>query len=164
MLLKTLALVIPEMQQIGFIAESVRVPISTGSLIILVLALCEEPGKPPVITRKLLNDIYKNAEEKEKRGYIKYTEEQNVSSDIIGHYGPATIIEGSETHTRTANMTLDLSKLYNIPSDHFTGKIPATIEIPVTQAVIYGWYDNELGSYTNMLGDLTVKIASKVYD
>ncbi len=161
---KTLALVIPEMQQIGFIAESVRVPISTGSLIILVLALCEEPGKPPVITRKLLNDIYKNAEEKEKRGYIKYTEEQNVSSDIIGHFGPATIIEGSETHTRTANMTLDLSKLYNIPPDQFTGKIPSNIEIPVTQAVIYGWYDNELGSYTNMLGDLTVKIASKVYD
>lgn len=161
---KTLALVIPEMQQIGFIAESVRVPISTGSLIILVLALCEEPGKPPVITRKLLNDIYKNAEEKEKRGYIKYTEEQNVSSDIIGHYGPATIIEGSETHTRTANMILDLAKLYNIPSNQFIGNIPATIEIPVTQAVIYGWYDNELGSYTNMLGDLTVKIASKVYD
>lgn len=161
---KTLALVIPEMQQIGFIAESVRVPISTGSLIILVLALCEEPGKPPVITRKLLNDIYKDAELKEKRGYIKYTDEQNVSSDIIGHFGPATIIEGSETHTRTANMTLDLSKLYNIPSEQFTGKIPPTIEIPVTQAVIYGWYDNELGSYTNMLGDLTVKVASNIYD
>ena len=33
------------------------------------------------------------------------------------------------------------------------------IEIPVTQTVIYGWYDNELGSYTNMLGDRTVSIA-----
>jgi len=32
--------------------------------------------------------------------------------------------------------------------------------VPVTQAVIYGWYDNELGSYTNMLGDRTVSIAS----
>jgi glyceraldehyde 3-phosphate dehydrogenase len=31
--------------------------------------------------------------------------------------------------------------------------------VPVTQAVIYGWYDNELGSYTNMLGDRTVSIA-----
>jgi len=29
----------------------------------------------------------------------------------------------------------------------------------VTQTVIYGWYDNELGSYTNMLGDRTVSIA-----
>ena len=33
------------------------------------------------------------------------------------------------------------------------------LEVPVTQAVIYGWYDNELGSYTNMLGDRTVSIA-----
>jgi glyceraldehyde 3-phosphate dehydrogenase len=32
----------------------------------------------------------------------------------------------------------------------------------VTQAVIYGWYDNELGSYTNMLGDLTVKVAESM--
>ncbi len=29
----------------------------------------------------------------------------------------------------------------------------------MTQTVIYGWYDNELGSYTNMLGDRTVSIA-----
>ncbi len=160
---KTLALVIPEMQSIGFIAESVRVPVSSGSLIILVVALCEDPGKPPAITRELLNGIYSDAELKEKRGYIKYTEEQNVSSDIVGHFGPATIIEGSETHTRTANMTLDLGKLFNVTAESFTGKIPPMIEIPVTQAVIYGWYDNELGSYTNMLGDLTVKIASMVY-
>jgi glyceraldehyde 3-phosphate dehydrogenase len=33
------------------------------------------------------------------------------------------------------------------------------LELPVTQAVVYGWYDNELGSYTNMLGDRTVSIA-----
>jgi len=160
---KTLRLVIPEMKKIGFIAESVRVPITTGSLIILVVALCEEPGSPPMINRELINKIYRDAEEKENRGYIKYTEEQNVSSDIAGHFGPATIIEGSETHTRTANMTLDLHKLFKIPVESFTGKIPTSIEIPVTQAVIYGWYDNELGSYTNMLGDLTKKIASMVY-
>jgi glyceraldehyde 3-phosphate dehydrogenase len=36
------------------------------------------------------------------------------------------------------------------------------IEVPVTQAVIYGWYDNELGSYTNMLGDLTASIAERM--
>jgi glyceraldehyde 3-phosphate dehydrogenase len=161
---KTLALVIPEMQSIGFIAESVRVPVSSGSLIILVVALSEDPGKPPAISRSLINGIYRDAELKEKRGYIKYTEEQNVSADIVGHYGPATIIEGSETHTRTANMTLDLSRLFNVPAESFTGKIPNILEIPVTQAVIYGWYDNELGSYTNMLGDLTTKVAKMVYE
>ena len=33
------------------------------------------------------------------------------------------------------------------------------IRVPVTQAVIYGWYDNEMGSYVNMLGDRTVSVA-----
>ena len=40
---KTLALVIPEMQSIGFIAESVRVPVSSGSLIILVVSTLRRP-------------------------------------------------------------------------------------------------------------------------
>lgn len=158
---KTLGLVIPEMNKIGFIAESVRIPTTTGSLIILVVALYDEPGSP-AINRALINDIYRNAEKREKRGYIKYTDEQNVSSDIIGQFGPATTIEGNETHTRTAFVTLDLSKLYKVP-ESLAGQLPSNIEIPVTQTSIYGWYDNELGSYTNMLGDLTVKIASTVY-
>lgn len=159
---KTLGLVIPEMKDIGFIAESVRVPINTGSLIILVVTFCEEPGTQPSITREVLNNIYKDAEEKNKKGYIKFTEEQNVSSDIIGHHGPATIIEGSETHTRTALVTLEPSKLFKLP-ESLIEKLPRYIELPITQAVIYGWYDNELGSYTNMLGDLTVSISSLVY-
>lgn len=158
---KTLELVIPEMRQIGFSAESVRIPTSSGSLIILVVTFSDEVGGP-AISRNLINGIYRDAEQKEKRGYIKYTEEQNVSSDIIGHFGPATIIEGHETHTRTAFATLDLSKFSKLPADVLK-QLPATIEIPITQAVIYGWYDNEMGSYTNMLGDLTTKIASMVY-
>lgn len=158
---KTLGLVIPEMNKIGFMAESVRIPISTGSLIILVITLYDEPDKAPV-SRDIINNIYREAEKREKRGYIKYTDEQNVSSDIIGLYGPAAIIEGHETHTRTANISLNIKKLYKITGD-VEACIPDKIEIPVTNAVIYGWYDNELGSYTNMLGDLTVKIASMVY-
>ncbi|MFH1704013.1 MAG: glyceraldehyde 3-phosphate dehydrogenase NAD-binding domain-containing protein [Nitrospirota bacterium] len=158
---KTLGLVIPEMNRIGLIAESVRIPTTTGSLIILVVALYEEKNKLS-INRNLINSIYRDAAQREKRGYIKYTDEQNVSSDIIGLYGPATIIEGHETHTRTANISLDLSKLYKMPSESLAS-LPANTEIPVTQVVIYGWYDNELGSFCNMMGDLTVKIASMVY-
>ena len=158
---QTLELVIPEMRQIGFSAESVRIPTSSGSLIILVVTFSDEIGGP-AISRNLINGIYRDAEQKEKRGYIKYSEEQNVSSDIIGHFGPATIIEGHETHTRTAFATLELSKFSKLPADVLK-QLPATIEIPITQAVIYGWYDNEMGSYTNMLGDLTAKIASMVY-
>ncbi len=33
------------------------------------------------------------------------------------------------------------------------------VRLPVTQAVIYGWYDNEQGSYVHMLGDRAVSIA-----
>ncbi len=155
---KTLGQVIPEMNSIGFIAESVRIPISTGSLIILVIAFHDEEDNP-LINRNLINGIYRDAALREKRGYLKYTEEQNVSADIIGYFGPAAIIEGNETHTRTAVVTLDLSKRYEkIPEGFESG-----LNIPITQAVTYGWYDNELGSYCNMLGDLTVKVASAVY-
>jgi glyceraldehyde 3-phosphate dehydrogenase len=160
---KTLGLIIPEMGKIGFIAESVRVPTTTGSLIILVVAFHDETGNPK-INRKLINSIYQEAQKRDKRGYIKYTEEQNVSTDIIGMFGPATIIEGSETHTRTAFASLELSKVAKIPkSVAIASSCPTHVEIPITQASIYGWYDNELGSYTNMMGDLTVRIASMVY-
>ncbi|MBA4348862.1 MAG: glyceraldehyde-3-phosphate dehydrogenase [Thermodesulfovibrio sp.] len=159
---KTLALVIPEMNKIGFIAESVRVPISTGSLIILVIAMHDEEDNP-LISRELINKVYRDAAEKEKRGYIKFTEEQNVSSDIIGNFGPVTIIEGNETHTRTAIVSLDLNKFCKMAVKAADERISPKLNIPITQAVIYGWYDNELGSYTNILGDLTVLIASKVY-
>jgi glyceraldehyde 3-phosphate dehydrogenase len=37
-----------------------------------------------------------------------------------------------------------------------------TIRIPITQAVIYGWYDNEMGSYVNILGDRTVSVAENM--
>jgi glyceraldehyde 3-phosphate dehydrogenase len=158
---KTLGLVIPEMNKIGFIAESVRIPVSTGSLIILVAAMHDE-AESPIINRKLINGIYQAAEQKEKRGFLKYTEEQNVSSDIIGMYGPATIIEGNETHTRTAVVNLDLSALVAASGTQMAPDAITTVKVPITQAVIYGWYDNELGSYTNMLGGLTAKLSGGI--
>jgi len=157
---KTLGLVIPAMSKIGFIAESVRVPTSTGSLVILVVAFYDDVKKPR-ITKKFINDIYRNAEKKNKKGYIKFTEEQNVSVDIIGMFGPATIIEGHETDTRTAYVPLKLSQVEQVP-ESVACACPSIIDIPITQASIYGWYDNELGSYTKMMGDLTFKIASEL--
>jgi len=160
---KTLTEVIPEMKTIGFIAQSVRIPTVTGSLIILVVAMYDEIDNP-VINGDLINSIYRTASERDPRGYIKYTEEQNVSSDIIGFHGPATIIEGQVTHTRTASVNLYLPKFYSkLVRESVTEGLPTNLEIPITQAVIYGWYDNELGSYSNMLGDLTTRIASATY-
>ena len=54
---RALVLVIPEMKNIGFIAESVRIPTSTGSLIVLVLNLQDDLENP--IKRDLINSIYK---------------------------------------------------------------------------------------------------------
>jgi glyceraldehyde 3-phosphate dehydrogenase len=154
---KALGLVIPEMKRIGFIAESVRIPTSTGSLIVLVMSLEDEDVENP-INRETINQIYQKASQGHMRDYLLYSEEQNVSSDIIGHLRAATIIEGTETHTRTAQLCFDLTRIPHLKAV-LKGEKNCVANIPVTQAVIYGWYDNELGSYTNMLGDLTVKIA-----
>jgi len=152
---RALGLVIPEMKDIGFMAESVRIPTSTGSLIVLVLNLQDDLDNP--IKRDLINSIYRDYAADSP--YIDYSEEQNVSSDIVCIPCAATVIEGTETHTRTATVRVNLDKIKSCNLE--PGTNPA-VEVPVTQAVIYGWYDNELGSYTNMLGDLTVSIADRM--
>jgi glyceraldehyde 3-phosphate dehydrogenase len=180
---KALGLVIPEMKRIGFIAESVRVPVTTGSLIILVMMIQDESMRNP-INRQKINNIYKEAVMHYPEGYLVYSEEQNVSSDIVGMPRAAAVIEGHENHTRTSAVRIDMQRVLSAceylsslgsgnPSVNLDisqiektagGQLSASqqekiLEVPVTQAVIYGWYDNELGSYTNMLGDRTVSIA-----
>ena len=150
---KALPLVIPEMKSIGFIAESVRIPTNTGSLIVLVLNIQDELADP--VKRNLINSIYRDYAEKSR--YLNYTEEQNVSSDIISFPFAAAVIEGTETHTRTANIRVNLATL-----KLDCAGTPPVIDVPVTQAVVYGWYDNELGSYTNMLADRTVSVAEQM--
>ncbi|WP_457576223.1 type I glyceraldehyde-3-phosphate dehydrogenase [Desulfomarina sp.] len=151
---KALALVIPEMGSIGFMAESVRIPTSTGSLIVLVLNLQDDLDSP--IKRGDINSIYR--EFSQNNSYLMFTEKHNVSSDILGAPAAAAIIEGSETHTRTAAIQVNLSQIKGCLAP---GADPI-LNVPVTQAVVYGWYDNELGSYTNMLGDLVVKVAGEM--
>jgi glyceraldehyde 3-phosphate dehydrogenase (phosphorylating) len=154
---QALRLVIPEMEQIGFIAESVRIPTATGSLIILVLNIQEELSGG-YIRRGSINEIYRQAAAVDPNGYLMFTEKQNVSGDIVGA-PQAAIIEGHETHTRTAEVTIDLNNAPGLNPDIIAGLADPILRIPVTQTVIYGWYDNEMGSYVNMLGDRTVTIA-----
>ena len=152
---KALSLVIPEMKSIGFIAESVRVPTTAGSLIVLVLNLQDELDNP--IKRGLINEIYE--EYSKTSPYLIYSAEQNVSSDIMGMPKAAVVIESTEIHTRTATIRVNLDQLKNVKIE---GSSSSILEVPLTQAVIYGWYDNELGSYTNMLGELTKTIADQM--
>ncbi|WP_319407837.1 glyceraldehyde 3-phosphate dehydrogenase NAD-binding domain-containing protein [uncultured Desulfosarcina sp.] len=158
---KALRLVIPEMEHIGFIAESVRVPVSSGSLIILVLSIQETPSEEPV-RRDGINSVYEQAAQLDPKGYLKYTEKQNVSGDILGSPQAAAVIEGDETHTRTADLSLDLAGIPGFSQSVLNSLTDTVVRAPVTQAVIYGWYDNEMGSYVNMLGDRTITIAENM--
>jgi len=151
---KALALVIPEMASIGFMAESVRIPTSSGSLIILVMNLQDEIDTP--IKRGAINSIYKDFAA--TNSYLQFSEKHNVSSDILGSPAAAAVIEGTETHTRTAAIQVNLGQIKGCLAP---GADPI-LNVPVTQAVVYGWYDNELGSYTNMLGDMIVKVAGEM--
>ncbi len=158
---KALRLVLPEMGEVGFMAESVRVPISTGSLTILTLNLQSEDRDRP-INRTDINTIYQDAAQGAYQGYMAYSEEQNVSSDMIGFPKAATVIEGRETHTRTAFIRLNLDRIPGMSKEMLASLPQHTLEAPVTQVVVYGWYDNELGSYANMLGDLTEYVADQM--
>ncbi len=158
---RALRLVIPEMEEIGFIAESVRIPNTTGSLIILVLNLQEAVNGEP-IRRETINAIYRQAADDDPKGYLHYTEKQNVSCDIIGLPKAAAIIEANETHTRTGEATIDLNKIPGIEQNLLSQMKNTVFRVPITQAVVYGWYDNELGSYVNILGDRVVSIAENL--
>ena len=135
-------------------ADSVRIPTSTVSLISLNITFHEEKNdtNEPVVTRELLNGIYKEASEGKQKGMLIYSEQQNVSSNLIG-LPAAAIIEANDTHTRTGFLTLPGSFL-----QEYGIKDAPEITMPVTHAKIFGWYDNEFGSYVNMLGKLTMHV------
>jgi glyceraldehyde 3-phosphate dehydrogenase len=152
-----LSLVIPEMRRIGFMAESVRIPITTGSLVILHVNFQDDDPNCP-IRRGLVNGVYRKAAQGYLAPYLSYTETQNVSADIIGT-AAAAVIEGQETHTRTAHIRMKLSQICAVSQGSVPAGDPGVLEVPVTQVVVYGWYDNELGAYTHMMCERTLSVA-----
>ena len=155
----TLEKVIPEIGSVGFMADSVRIPVPTESLLILNLTFQATLGKDGQVSvsREVLNDIFADAAEGAQRGLLIYSDRQNVPADLAGMRA-AVVIEGVETHTRTGFVGIDLSSVPGL-ADDVRALLPAEpIEVPVTHAKIFGWYDNEYGSYTNLLGDLSVHV------
>ncbi|MDD3031487.1 MAG: glyceraldehyde 3-phosphate dehydrogenase NAD-binding domain-containing protein [Atribacterota bacterium] len=150
----TLDKVLPEVKRVGFMADSVRIPIDTVSLIILNLTFQEYLNKDgnSAIDREFLNSLYKATANGEQKNLLCFSEEQNISSDLKGKPF-AVIIEGHDTHTRTGFINLNPEMLGKIglEADHI-------VNIPVTHSTLFGWYDNEYGSYVNCLGKLTVYI------
>lgn len=62
----------------------------------------------------------------------------------------AIVIEGQENHTRTGFLPLNADTLSRLGIE-----VTQDANLPVTHAKIFGWYDNEFGSYVNCLGKLT---------
>lgn len=159
---KALIEVIPEVKNIGFMGDSIRVPTNTLSLIVLNLtfqARQNKAGNTANIDTKKLNEIYQKVAQ--NNPLVRFTMQQNVSTDLIGE-DAAVIIEGQFNHTRTAFIPVDLSHIPNLPAGFLQGIGEKTLQVPVVHAKIFGWYDNEYGSYTNRLGDLTVYIHKNI--
>jgi len=152
---KALEQVMPEVARIGFMADSVRIPTASVSLIILNVTFQSEtlPDGTVTIDRDAINAIYREAAEGEARGLLKYSEEQNVSADMLGE-DAAVVIEAVETHTRTGFVDLEIPDTG--PGGETTRR---QHRIPLTHVKVFGWYDNEMGSYTSRLGELTCHMA-----
>jgi glyceraldehyde 3-phosphate dehydrogenase len=162
---EALSQVIPEVKNIGFMADSIRVPTNTESLIVLNVTfqtLADRSGKETPLTREVLNEIYRKASAIDPARLVVYSEEQNVSTDLIG-MDAAIVIEGQFNHTRTAFIDIDLSQVPDLPDALLRTLTGSTMRIPVVHAKIFGWYDNEYGSYTNRLGDLTAYIHKSLF-
>ena len=159
---KALAEVIPEVKNIGFMGDSIRVPTNTLSLIVLnatFQARQEKGGEAASIDTKKLNAIYEKAAQ--DNPLVRFTMQQNVSTDLIGE-DAAVVIEGQFNHTRTAFIPVDLSQIPSLPPALIDSVADKTLQVPVVHAKIFGWYDNEYGSYTNRMGDLTVYIHKNI--
>ncbi len=153
-----LAQVIPEVKNIGFMADSIRIPTTTESLIILNVTFQTRIKKDRTstpLTTKMLNDIYETSSKNDPENLMIFTMEQNVSNDLIGT-DAAIVIEGQFNHTRTAFIDVDLSCVPDLPDGVEKAAQAASLKVPVVHAKIFGWYDNEYGSYTNRMADLTV--------
>jgi len=151
--------VVPEIRGIGFMADAVRIPVPTESLIILNVTFQSRvrPDGSSSVDRRLINRLYEVAADGGQKGLLVYSDEQNVPADVVGMRA-AVVIEGVETHTRTGFVDLDLAAIPDLDPEALRGLTDTRLRIPVTHAKVFGWYDNEYGSYTNLLGDLTVHV------
>ncbi len=151
---KALESILPQIQEIGFMADSVRIPTNTVSLIILNITFSSQLNDKgePVINQQFLNGIYQKASLGPQKDLLIFSEQQNVSADLMG-FPASVVIEGHETHTRTGFINLPESLMESMGV-----KAEKDLHLPVTHAKIFGWYDNEYGSYVSSLGKLAVYV------
>jgi glyceraldehyde-3-phosphate dehydrogenase type I len=86
---KAIGTVIPELNG-KMDGMALRVPVSNGSIVDVVLTLQKE------VTKEEVNQALKDSSESELKGIMAYTEEPLVSSDIIGE-SQSSIVDGLST-------------------------------------------------------------------
>jgi glyceraldehyde 3-phosphate dehydrogenase len=86
---KAIGAVIPELNG-KMDGMALRVPVSNGSIVDVVLTLQKE------VTKEEVNQALKDSSESELEGIMAYTEEPLVSSDIIGD-SHSSIVDGLST-------------------------------------------------------------------
>jgi len=86
---KAIGTVIPELKG-KMDGMALRVPVSNGSIVDIVLALQKD------VTKEQVNQALKDSSESELKGIMAYTEEPLVSSDIIGE-SHSSIVDGLST-------------------------------------------------------------------
>lgn len=86
---KAIGAVIPELNG-KMDGMALRVPVSNGSIVDVVLTLQKE------VTREEVNQALKESSDSDLKGIMAYTEEPLVSSDIIGE-SPSSIVDGLST-------------------------------------------------------------------
>lgn len=155
---KTLEKVIPQIINFGFMADSIRIPTTTVSLIALNITFSSRLNENgmPFINAEHIKNIYKQAATGSQKELLYFSTKQNVSVDLLG-FPAAVVIEGNEIHTRTGFLRVPFEVLSSVGIGNMD-----EVNIPVTHAKIMGWYDNEYGSYVYSLGKLTEYVASNI--
>ena len=77
-----------------------------------------------------------------------------MSADLLGEDAAVTI-EALETHARTGFVDL------RVPVDASRTAF-VNHRVPLTHVKIFGWYDNEMGSYTYRLGEPPAHVAKSL--
>lgn len=149
---KALEYILPEIKQIGFMADSVRIPTNTVSLVALNITFRSKiaTSGEPVLNKEYINEIYKKAALNGQKGYLVFSDKQNVSSDLRG-FKASAVIEGVETATKTGFLPIPTQVINDMDA-------VGELQLPVTHAKIFGWYDNEFGSYVNSLSNILIHI------
>ena len=149
---------IPQAASFGFMADSIRIPTPTVSLISLNITFDSRlnDNGMPIINAEYIKQLYHTAAAGSQKNLLVFSDEQNVSTDLMG-LSAAIVIEGNELHTRTGFLQLNAETLAHAGIQGVN-----EVNIPVTHAKIMGWYDNEFGSYVYCLGQLTQFIDSQL--